>query len=62
MSEEEFAGEGSGEIIVGQDLSLLSIEELEKRITLLEQEIGRIKMDISAKQISRKAAESIFRS
>ncbi len=62
MSEEEFTGDGGGEIIVGQDLSLLSIEELEKRIILLEQEIGRIKMDISAKQVSKEAAESIFRS
>ncbi len=62
MSEEEFTGDGGGEIIVGQDLSLLSIEELERRIILLEREIGRIKMDISAKQISKEAAESIFRS
>ena len=62
MSEEKFTGAGAGEVIVGEDLSLLSIEELEKRITLFEQEIGRIQMDIAAKKVSIETAESIFRS
>ena len=62
MSEEEFTVAGAGEVIVGEDISLLSIEELEKRIILFEQEIGRIRMDIAAKKISIKTAESIFRS
>jgi len=62
MSEEEFTVAGAGEVIVGEDISLLSIEELEKRIILFEQEIGRIRMDIAAKKISIQTAESIFRS
>ncbi len=62
MSEEEYTAAGADEAIAGEDLSLLSIEELEKRIILFEQEIGRIRMDIAAKKTSKETAESIFRS
>jgi len=62
MSEEEFTVAGAKKVIVGEDLSLLSIEELERRIILFEQEIGRIRVDIAAKKTSKETAESIFRS
>ncbi len=47
---------------VGDDLTSASIEELEKRITLLNGEIERIRDAIDSKQRSRGDAESIFRS
>jgi uncharacterized small protein (DUF1192 family) len=53
---------GLVELRVGADLSMLSIDELKKRITLLEQEISRIRVDIEAKELSKETAESIFRS
>ncbi len=62
MSDEDFGVKGPREIIAGEDLCLLSIEDLEERITLLEQEISRIRIDIAAKKLSKEAAESIFRS
>ena len=62
MSDEDFGSAKPAAVVVGGDLSMLSIEELEKRIILFEQEIGRIKADISAKEVSKEAAESIFRS
>ncbi len=62
MNDEMSDTERLGELTVGGDLSMLSIEELKKRIILLEQEISRIQLDIEAKEISKEAAETIFRS
>ncbi len=62
MSDDDFVTEGRTQIYVGEDLSMLSIDELEKRIVLLEQELSRIRADISEKEISKEAAESFFRS
>ena len=47
---------------IGDDLTSASIEELEKRITALNDEIERIRTAIDSKQRSRGDAESIFRS
>ncbi len=47
---------------IGQDLSLLSVEELGERIALLESEITRLKEAQSKKRASREAANSIFKS
>lgn len=47
---------------IGQDLSLLSVRELNERIELLRGEIARLEADIKAKTASRGAAESIFKS
>jgi uncharacterized small protein (DUF1192 family) len=44
-----------------EDLSLLGIEELEERISLLEAEILRIRAQIEHKRGSRSAAEALFR-
>ena len=47
---------------IGQDLSLLSVGELEERIVLLEQEIARLCAAASSKQASRSAADKFFKS
>lgn len=46
---------------IGCDLSLISVDELESRILLLQQEISRIEAEMSSKQKSKNAAESLFR-
>lgn len=45
----------------GEDLSLLSIEELEERIEIYRAEINRLERDIEAKRKSKAAADSFFR-
>ena len=46
---------------IGQDLSLLSVEELETRITVLRDEISRIELELSQKGATRAAADALFR-
>jgi uncharacterized small protein (DUF1192 family) len=46
---------------IGQDLALLSIKELEERIALLDEEIGRLKAAIAGKQGSRQVADQFFK-
>jgi uncharacterized small protein (DUF1192 family) len=46
---------------IGCDLSLLSVEELQKRITLLEDEINRLKTECQSKNAGKMAAEALFR-
>mgnify|MGYP000339027071 CR=1 FL=1 len=46
---------------LGSDLSMLSVEELRARITLLKGEIERIEAEIQSKDKSRGAAEDVFR-
>lgn len=45
----------------GEDLSLLSLDELRERIAVYRAEIERLEHDIAAKQSSRASAESFFR-
>ncbi|MGT2502322.1 DUF1192 domain-containing protein [Bradyrhizobium guangxiense] len=47
---------------IGQDLSLLSVEELTERVTLLKSEITRLEEAATRKRASRDAANSIFKS
>jgi uncharacterized small protein (DUF1192 family) len=47
---------------IGQDLSLLSVEELTDRIALLTGEIERLQQALTQKRVSRDAANSIFKS
>jgi uncharacterized small protein (DUF1192 family) len=47
---------------IGQDLSMLSVEELTARIALLRGEIERLESAVAAKRASRDAAASIFKS
>lgn len=47
---------------IGQDLSLLSVEELTERVSLLRTEIARLEEAASKKRASRDAANSVFKS
>ena len=46
---------------LGQDLSNLSLHELDERIDLLEREIARLKQARAAKEDSRAAASAFFK-
>jgi len=46
---------------VGQDLTLLSVEELAARVQLLRDEIQRIESDMTQKRASRTAADQFFK-
>ncbi|QOZ50842.1 DUF1192 domain-containing protein [Bradyrhizobium sp. CCBAU 53338] len=47
---------------IGQDLSLLSVEELTERVALLKTEIVRLEEAATRKRDSRDAADSFFKS
>ena len=47
---------------LGQDLSLLSVEELTERIALLNAEIERLQQATTKKRASKDAADSFFKS
>jgi uncharacterized small protein (DUF1192 family) len=47
---------------IGQDLSLLSVEELTERIALLNAEVERLKEAMTKKRASKDAANSVFKS
>ena len=47
---------------IGQDLSLLSVEELAERIALLKGEIERLEAASARKRASKDAASSFFKS
>lgn len=47
---------------IGQDLSLLSIEELNERVQLLTDEIERLRAASASKQASRSVADKFFKS
>jgi len=46
---------------IGQDLALLSVEELGERIALLRDEIDRLEAARAKKQASRSAADQFFK-
>ena len=46
---------------IGQDLALLSVNELRERIALLEDEIARLEASIATKQSSRNVADTFFK-
>ena len=46
---------------IGQDLTLLSVEELAARVQLLHDEINRIEADMAQKRASRSAADQFFK-
>jgi uncharacterized small protein (DUF1192 family) len=46
---------------IGQDLSLLSIEELSDRIALLTDEVARLQAALEKKRASRSAADQFFK-
>ena len=46
---------------IGQDLTLLSVKELDERMALLKDEIGRLEADKGKKQATRSAADHFFK-
>ena len=46
---------------IGQDLTLLSVKELDERVALLAEEIARLEADKVKKQASRSAADQFFK-
>ena len=46
---------------IGQDLALLSVEELRERIGLLKDEIARLEAAMASKQASRSTADQFFK-
>ena len=59
-AEELFARKPMPALVIGEDLGLLSVEELRERIGLLTAEIARLEAAIAAKQSSRAAADAVF--
>lgn len=57
--------EETGKIVrvheIGQDLSLLSVDELNARIGQLKEEIARLEGELAAKGETKAAAEALFR-
>lgn len=46
---------------IGQDLSLLSVGELEERREALQAEIARLEAEIAGKQVSKSVADQFFK-
>jgi uncharacterized small protein (DUF1192 family) len=46
---------------IGQDLTLLSVEELAERIQFLKDEIARLETNMASKRASRSAADQFFK-
>lgn len=46
---------------IGQDLSLLSVEELQARVQLMQDEIKRLEADMAQKRAKRAAADQFFK-
>jgi uncharacterized small protein (DUF1192 family) len=46
---------------IGQDLALLSVEELSDRISVLNDEIARLRAALEKKRASRSAADQFFK-
>lgn len=47
---------------IGQDLSTLSVDEIDKRVALLREEIARLEAEKVKKASGKAAAESLFKS
>jgi uncharacterized small protein (DUF1192 family) len=46
---------------IGQDLTMLSVEELHARVQVLHDEINRLEADIASKNATRAAADQFFK-
>ncbi|MFZ1775246.1 MAG: DUF1192 domain-containing protein [Rhizobiaceae bacterium] len=46
---------------IGQDLSLLSRDELQRRVGLLQEEIGRLEQAMTERGATKSAAEALFK-
>ena len=61
MENEDLLRKSSTTIVPGEDVSDLSVAELEMRILILKEEIERLKGEIKGKNESRNAADSVFK-
>lgn len=61
MNDEDLAPKKKAAHEIGQDLSLLSVDELAERIAMLKQEIARLEAAKTAKEASRSSANQFFR-
>jgi uncharacterized small protein (DUF1192 family) len=61
MDSDEILPAKKPDIVIGEDLTLLSVAELEHRIHLLESEIARIRETLAVKQTGKAAADAFFR-
>jgi uncharacterized small protein (DUF1192 family) len=46
---------------MGQELALLSVDELNERVSLLKDEIARLEAEVKRKQASKSAADMFFK-
>jgi uncharacterized small protein (DUF1192 family) len=46
---------------IGQDLTLLSVDELSSRVALMQDEIKRLEADMAQKRAKRAAADTFFK-
>jgi uncharacterized small protein (DUF1192 family) len=46
---------------LGQELALLSVGELNERVSLLKEEIARLEAEVKRKQASKSAADMVFK-
>jgi uncharacterized small protein (DUF1192 family) len=46
---------------IGQDLTLISVNEVAERVTLLKDEIARLEADMAKKRASRSVADQFFK-
>jgi uncharacterized small protein (DUF1192 family) len=60
--DDDDAPRATGTHQIGQDLSLLSVGELESRVALLREEIVRLEAAAARKRASKSAADSFFKS
>jgi uncharacterized small protein (DUF1192 family) len=51
----------ASETVIGQDISTLSVTELERRISELQAEIARSKEALKARAATKNAAEAVFK-
>lgn len=49
------------EIVIGEDISAMSVVELERRISVLEQEIARAREALKARAATKSAAAAAFK-
>ncbi len=58
---EDDGAKRKADIVIGEDLDKLSVDELEERIGILEVEIARLRVAIDTKQDVKSAADTFFR-
>jgi uncharacterized small protein (DUF1192 family) len=62
MDWDEAQAKAKTEVTVGENLSRMSIAELEARVAALEAEIARTRKEIAAKKAHSASASAIFKS